>query len=271
MLGAIIGDTVGSRFEWHNIHTKEFKLLPNSCFLTDDSIMTIAVAEAILNWVDDSYREKNDYSKLSEYAALFIRKWGKMYPKAGYGGSFRRWLRNPSLGPYNSCGNGAAMRISPVGWASENLEDCVAMSKAITRITHDHPDGIMGAESTAVQIFQATHGIKLNSLKEYEKNNYYQLNYNLEWLQKNYTWHSLCNGTCQAAFVCLYESTSFEDAIRNCISIGGDCDTTAAICGGIAEAVWGIPESISSRIIDFMDYKQKQIVFEFQNRFINKK
>lgn len=270
MLGAIIGDTVGSRFEWHNIHTKKFDFLPDSCYLTDDSIMTIAIAEAILQWDDNKGREKNNYAMLSDLAIKSMRKWGAKYPYAGYGGGFRNWLSNPEQGPYNSCGNGAAMRISPVGWAAYDLEDCISMSKAVTEVTHNHPDGIMGAEATAVQIFQAIQGQNLRELEDYETKHYYSIEYGMDWLSKNYTWHSLCDGTCQAAFTCLYESDNFEDAIRNCMSIGGDCDTTGAICGGIAEAVYGIPDNIAERIMDFMGDEQIQVVMDFQERFMNK-
>lgn len=268
MLGAIIGDAVGSRFEWHNIHTKKFDFLPDSCHLTDDSIMTIAIAEAILLWDDNKGRENSDYAMLSNLATRTMRKWGYKYPHAGYGGGFRHWLRNPNQGPYNSCGNGSAMRISPVGWAAYDLEGCIAMSRAVTEVTHNHSDGLMGAEATAVQIYQAIQGQSLLDLKDYETKHYYPIKYKMEWLTRNYTWHSLCDGTCQAAFACLYESESFEDAIRNCMSIGGDCDTTGAICGGIAEAVYGIPERYSTRIMDFMDSEQKQVVLDFQKRFI---
>ena len=267
MLGAIIGDVVGSRFEWHNIHTKKFDFLPNSCFFTDDSVMTIAIAQAILSWQDDGFFSKANYPMLSSYAVKFMRKWGAKYPKAGYGGHFREWLRDANMGPYNSCGNGSAMRVSPVGWAARSLDECIAMSRAVTEVTHNHSDGIMGSEATAVQIFQALHGMSLEQLRDYEKTHYYALEHNLKWLRENYTWQSLCNGTCQPAFVCVYESKNFEDAIRNCMSIGGDCDTTGAICGSIAEAVWGIPQKHAQRVMDFMDDEQKQIVLEFQSRF----
>lgn len=267
MLGAIVGDAVGSRFEWHNIHTKKFDFLPDSCFLTDDSVMTIAIAEALLTWQDDGFSKKADYSMLSNYAVKCMRKWGAKYPNAGYGGHFRQWLKNPAMGPYNSCGNGSAMRVSPVGWAANSLEDCIAMSRAVTEVTHNHSDGIMGAEAVSVQIFLALHGMSLQQLRDYEASNYYSLEHDFKWYRKNYSWQSLCDGTCQPAFVCLYEAKNFEDAVRNCMAIGGDCDTTGAICGSISEAVWGIPKEHATRIMDFMDEEQKQIILEFQSRF----
>ena len=265
MIGAIIGDTVGSRFEFDNIHTKDFEFLNNECKPTDDSIMTIAIADAIIEW-DKTGRENHEV--LSDYAEQAMRRWGRAYPCAGYGGHFTKWLEDFSMGPYNSCGNGAAMRVSPVGWAARDLDECKHMSFAVTAVTHNHPDGIMGAEATAVQIFLARHGCTKEQLKQYEEENYYTLHCDMPWYRKHYQWESLCNGTCQPAFQCLYDSTDYEDAIRNCISIGGDCDTTAAICGAIAEAVYKIPPTLNQKIRTFMDEDQLVIVDEFYKRFV---
>lgn len=268
MLGAIIGDTVGSRFEFDNTKTKKFTFLHPSCFLTDDSIMTLAIADALLQWTRDGYRDKKDYKKLSEYAVHCMRAWGNAYPDSGYGGHFRMWLRNPDMGPYNSCGNGSAMRVSAVAYAARDLEECIALSRAVTEVTHNHRDGIMGAEATAVQIFLARQGYDLSKLKDYEDRHYYRIKDDLAYLMKNYHWYSVCDGTCQAAYTCLYESTSFEDAIRNCMAIGGDCDTTGAICGSIAEAVYGIPKDIEDKIMTFMDDKQLSVLKAFRETFM---
>ena len=265
MIGAIIGDTVGSRFEFDNIHTKEFEFLNSECEPTDDSIMTIAIADAIIEW-DKTGRE--NYEVLSDYTVKAMRSWGSAYPNAGYGGHFYRWLRDKSMGPYNSCGNGSAMRISPVGWAARDLEECKRMSFAVTAVTHNHPDGIMGAEATAVQIFLARQGYSKEMLKQYEEENYYTLHLDMPWYRKHYKWESLCNGTCQPAFQCLYDSKDFEDSIRNCISIGGDCDTTAAICGAVSQAVYGIPKELESQIRSYLDKDQLAIVDSFNERFV---
>lgn len=272
MIGTIIGDTVGSRFEFNNIHTKEFDFLTPECFLTDDSIMTLAIAEAVLMWIDDKGKEKKDYKMLSEYASRSMRAWGKRYPNAGYGSHFKDWLKTPSMGPYNSCGNGSAMRVSAVGWVAETKEECIAMSKAVTEVTHSHSDGIRGAEATAVEIFLArTQKLGLEALKEYEETFYYSLKgYDFKTLQNTYSWQSLCDGTCQAAFSSLYESTSFEDAIRNCVSIGGDVDTTSAICGSIAEVVYPIDSTLRTQIRGYMTKDQLSLLDEFESRF-NKK
>ena len=262
MIGAIIGDIVGSRFEFDNVDTEDFELLTEDCCFSDDSVMTMAIAEAILRWDQEG---RPSYGRLSELAIKKMRDWGNSYPNAGYGGHFKRWLRDPSMGPYGSCGNGAAMRISPVGWAARSLEECIAMSRAVTEVTHNHPDGIKGAEATAVQIFLARQGMGLGDLKKYEEEHYYSIDYDLAWLLENYCWHSLCDGTCQPAYECLYESLSYEEAIRNCMRIGGDCDTTGAICGGIAEAVWGIPEEIENKVYSYLDEVQIALIDVFRD------
>ncbi len=265
MIGAIIGDTVGSRFEFHNIHTKAFKFLHGRCHPTDDSVMTIAIAEAILMWEKEG---RPTYGRLSELAAHSMRKWGNRYPYAGYGGHFRLWLQDYSMGPYNSCGNGAAMRISPVGWAARSVEECFFMARAVTKVTHNHPDGIMGAEATAVQIFLARQGMGLDELKAYEEAHFYPIPYDLTWLMRNYEWSSVCDGTCQPAFQCLYESTGYEDAIRNCMAIGGDCDTTGAICGGIAEAVYGVPEDLKKTIRQYLYQDELEVLDWFCGKYV---
>ena len=265
MLGAIIGDTVGSRFEFDNANTKDFALLTKECRPTDDSVMTIAIADAILQWDSEG---RLSYGRLSELAAESMRMWGRTYPRAGYGGHFAMWLVDDSMGPYNSCGNGSAMRVSPVGWAATSLEECIAMSRAVTEVTHNHPDGIKGAEATAVQVFLARQGMGLSDLRKYEEEHYYPIDHDLKWYLANYEWHSLCDGTCQAAYECLYESADYEDAVRNCMAVGGDCDTTGAICGAIAEAVYGIPADLQAGIRNFLTDDQLELVDEFRSKYV---
>ncbi len=267
MLGAIIGDIVGSRFEWENIYSKEFDFFHEECSFTDDTVMTCALAQAITLW-DEEGRES--YERLSELASSSMRELGASYPYSGYGGHFRQWLIDETMGPYNSCGNGSAMRVSPVGWAATTLEECIAMSRAVTEVTHNHPDGIMGAEATAVQIFMARNKASLSELEKHEKEHYYSIEYDLEWLQENYEWSSLCDNTCQAAYVCLYESTSYEDCIRNCMSIGGDSDTIGAIAGGIAEAYYGIPDAIMKEGLLYLDEDLTSIYMNFVEKYISR-
>ena len=267
MLGAIIGDIVGSRFEWENINTKEFEFFHEECSFTDDTVMTCAIALAITLWDKEG---RADFDKLSELTSRSMRKLGAAYPYSGYGGHFRRWLIDQTMGPYNSCGNGSAMRVSPVGWAATSLEECIAMSRAVTEVTHNHPDGIMGAEATAVQIFMARNGASLAELELYEQEHYYDIEYDMDWLIDNYEWSSLCDNTCQPAYICFYGSKGYEDCIRRCMSIGGDSDTIGAIAGGIAEAFYGIPDDIQYKGLSYLDDGLRTIYENFSKTFITK-
>ena len=260
MLGAIIGDIAGSRFEFRNIHTKNFELFGEGCHPTDDTIMTIAIAEAICHW----RREGNgEYKKLSEDAEREMRSWGLRYPDAGYGAHFSMWLNDPEMKAYNSAGNGAAMRISPVGDAAKTIDECIAMSRAVTEVTHNHPDGIRGAEATALQIFLARQGKDIGYLRQYEEEHYYPIESGFEALYECYEPSFCCDMTCQPAFICTYQSTSFEDAIKSSISIGGDSDTISAIAGGIAEAYWGIPDDIKNKGLSYLNKEMQTAMRRF--------
>ena len=229
MIGAIIGDVVGSRFEFNNIKTKEFELITEKSVFTDDSVLTIAVMD-ILNSGDLSY----------ENCVKLMQKWAQKYPYAGYGGSFRLWkdMKNPQ--PYNSYGNGSAMRVSAVGWFAKSEEEVIKLSKAVTEITHNHIEGLKGAEVTAMCIFKALHGASKEQLKEYIISQYPEvINLDYEELVKTY-YHGeeICQVTMPQALYCFLISNSFEDCLRTTISIGGDCDTTSAISCAIAEAYY---------------------------------
>ncbi|MBQ0072247.1 MAG: ADP-ribosylglycohydrolase family protein [Spirochaetales bacterium] len=266
ILGAIIGDIVGSVYEWHNIKTKVFPFFSENGFPTDDSIMTIALCDAILQW--DKEGRKN-IDRLSELSVEKMRLYGRRYPAAGYGGHFAAWLLDDSMGPYNSCGNGSAMRVSPVGYAAENREECIQMAKAVTAVTHDHPDGILGAEATALQIYQLLkEGKTLGEMKEMEVERYYPIDFTLSIVRPGYQWGSLCSDTCPVAFQSVYEATDYEDAIRNAISLGGDSDTIAAISGGIAAAAFGVPEELYEKGLSYLDEDLRRVVLEFDRRFL---
>ena len=261
MLGAIVGDIVGSRFEWHNIKTKEFTFFHIDCFPTDDSIMTLAIAEAILAC-------NGDYSSFGNQTVKCMQELGRRYPHAGYGGRFRKWLKNPFPEPYNSLGNGAAMRVSPVAYAAENMDQLKALSRAVTEVTHNHPSGIKGAEATAVAIFMALHGASKQDIKQIIDQEYYNLDfYQLDEIRDDYSFDVTCDGTVPYAIEAFIEATSFEDTIRNAISIGGDSDTLAAIAGSIAEAYYGIPDEIRSRAIKYLDKVQIDILNRFETRY----
>lgn len=257
MLGALIGDIVGSRFEWNNHRSKDFELFAKGCFATDDSIMSLAVAKAIL----DSGKDRADLGKL---AIKWMQTLGRKYPNAGYGGRFRWWLVEDDPQPYNSWGNGSAMRVSACGFAARSLEDAVALSKAVTEVTHNHPEGLKGAEATAVAIYLARSGNSLKEIERYIKEKYYNIDFTLDGIRDTYEFNETCQDTVPQALEAFFESTGFEDAIRNAISVGGDSDTLAAITGGIAEAYYGIPENIRAGAVAFLDEMQKQILFDFE-------
>ncbi len=237
-IGAVIGDIVGSRFEFHNIKTKEFDLFSSESRPTDDSVLTIAC----MDWLINGDRSSD------ESAVKFLRKWSRRYPNAGFGGMFYKWMRASDPKPYNSCGNGSAMRISPVGWLCDSEEEVIRVSNIFTRTTHNHIEGLKGAETVAMMVFKARMGASKEELKKYSIEKYPEIErLDYEDLRKNY-FHGqeICQVTVPQALYCFLISNSFEDCLRTTISIGGDCDTTAAISCAIAEAYYG---NISDDII----------------------
>ena len=256
MIGAIIGDIVGSRFEWRNRKSKQFTFLKGKgesrcpCCFTDDSVMTLAVADAILKWRESG---GGSYDALSAEAVRQMQEYGRRYPHAGYGGAFRHWLRDDDPQPYNSWGNGSAMRVSACGWAGQTLDEVKAMSRAVTEVTHNHHEGIKGAEATAVATFLTRTGRPMEKIKAVVVRNYYPLDFTLDEIRPTYEFDVSCQGSVPQALEAFFESTSFEDAIRNAISIGGDSDTIGAICGAVAGAYYGVPADIREKAEGFLD------------------
>lgn len=259
MIGAIIGDIVGSRFEWHNIKTKEFELFTDDCFATDDSIMTIAIAKALL--MSDVF-----FTHLSENTVSCMQELGRKYPGRGYGGSFQDWLYMDNPMPYNSWGNGAPMRVSPCGFFSQRLDDALYSAKTVTEVTHNHIEGIKGAQATAAAIFLARKDATKKEIREYIVDNFYDLDFTLDEIRDSYKFDVSSQGTTPQAIEAFLESTDFEDAIRNAISIGGDSDTLACITGGIAEAFYGVPRDFVNKAYSYLDYELISIIDEFRSR-----
>jgi len=257
MLGAIIGDIVGSRFEFFNNRNKEFDFFHKDCSFTDDTVMTIAIANALM--VCD------DYSKLSEFAIRDMVDIGRMYPNCGFGALFITWIFSNDHEPYNSFGNGAAMRVSSCGFIAKTLEEVKDLSYKVTRISHNHPEGLKGAEATAVAIFLARQGKTIDEIREYINEHYYKLDFTLDDIRDSYVHNETCQATVPQAITSFLESTSFEDAIRNAISIGGDSDTIAAITGGIAEAYYGIPDKFKEEVKKYLDETIIDIIAEFES------
>ena len=260
MLGAIIGDIVGSRFEWNNIKTKEFELLTHRCHPTDDSVMTLAIAQALLDC-------KEDWSDLSKRAVHRMQEMGKQYPDAGYGGSFNNWIYSSNPRPYDSWGNGAAMRVSACGYAAKTIDEVKKLSAEVTAVTHNHPEGIKGAEATAVAVFMARTGFNMLEIQDVINKEYYKIDFKLDDIRNDYSFDVSCQGSVPQALEAFFESTSFEDAIRNAVSIGGDSDTIAAIAGSVAEAYYGIPEEIRKHALTFLDGYQLGVLNAFESKY----
>jgi type I restriction enzyme M protein len=260
MLGAIIGDIAGSRFERHNIKTKKFDLFTDRCRFTDDSVMTLAVARAILDC-------EESYNRLSDRAIVRMREIGRRYPNCGYGGMFYKWLLSETPLPYNSFGNGAAMRVSACGFAAKSVEEAILLSKKVTEVTHNHPEGLKGAEAAAVSIFLAREKRSFAEIRKHIEKNYYPLNFTLDGIRESYRFDVTCQGSVPQAIEAFLESADYEDAIRGAISIGGDSDTLAAITGGIAEAYYGIQGELRRKALTFLNAELISIVEEFEKKY----
>ena len=258
MLGAIVGDIVGSRFEWNNIKTKNFNLFTVNCFATDDSIMTLAIAQALLGY------KHGEYNKLRRDTIEAMIEVGRPYPESGYGTGFFKWLYGNEQKPYNSCGNGSAMRVSPVAYVAKTLDEVKQMSLAVTDISHNHPEGIKGAEATAIATFLALNGATKDEIKQYVLQNYYDFPYTVDEIRSTYQFEGTCQMTVPQALVAFWDSTDFEDAIRNAISIGGDSDTVAAITGAVAGAYYGVPHKIGIAAELYLDERLNSILDRFE-------
>ena len=259
MLGAIIGDIAGSRFEWHNHKNKDFELLSHikGCRPTDDSVMSLAVAQAILDCT-------GDYQNLSLRAIERMQEYGRKFPHVGYGGKFHQWIYDSNPRPYNSWGNGAAMRVSPCGFAAKSLEEAMLLARTVTQVTHNHPESMKAAEAVISAIYLARIGKTLDEIQDYITERYYRIDFTLDEIRPSYHFDVSCQGSVPQAFAALFESSGFEDAIRNAISIGGDSDTIAAITGGMAEAYYGVPEDIRKQAMGFLDDDLSGILLEFE-------
>lgn len=255
MLGAMIGDIVGSVYEWNNIKTTEFEFFSEKCFFTDDTVLTAATAHVLLT--DRNYAE-------------VYQDFSRRYPRRGYGGNFSSWIYTDNPQPYNSWGNGSAMRVSPIGFAFNTIEDVLAEAKRSAVVTHDHPEGIKGAQATALAILMARQGAsQLEIRDEITKRFDYDLNRTLAEIRPGYTFDVSCQGSVPEAIIAFLESENYEDAIRKAISIGGDSDTIACITGGIAEAFYcGVPEHIAEKGKRILSDEFIKIIEEFSARYL---
>jgi type I restriction enzyme M protein len=256
MLGAIIGDIVGSRFEWRNIKTKEFEFFAEDSFFTDDSVMTLAIAQAILS-AGEGWRN------LGQEAVKRMRRLGRRYEEAGYGPRFKKWLFSDDPQPYGSYGNGSAMRVSPCGLAACSLEETKLLSRLVTEVTHDHPEGLKGAEAVAVCVFMARTGHHKDEIRDRVVKNYYPLDFTLDSIREAYRYDVTCPGTVPQALAAFFESADFEDSVRGAVSLGGDSDTMAAITGGVSEAYYGLQPDMVRKALSYLDPPLVKIVDDF--------
>lgn len=262
MYGAILGDIIGSPFEFdRGDKTKDFELFTKGSQFTDDSVMTVAVAEGLLSVGPDAEPEA-----VREAVARSMREWGKKYPHAGYGGRFRHWLTDRKPKPYGSYGNGSAMRVSAAGWLYPSLERTREMARATAEVTHNHPEGIKGAEATASCIFMARHGASKEEIKDYVVQEFgYDLDRTLAQIRPHYYHVESCQETVPEAIIAFLESGDFEDAVRNAVSLGGDTDTLAAITGSIAEAFYDMPAILRAECRDRIPRDMNRVLEAFDD------
>jgi len=250
MLGAIVGDIVGSVYEWNNIKTTEFTFFSSKGFFTDDTVLTAATAKALMT--------DKDYAK-------HYQDFSRRYPGRGSGGNFKRWIYAEDPQPYNSWGNGSAMRVSPVGFAFDSVDEVLQEAKASALVTHNHPEGVKGAQSTALAILLARQGQSKHVIRKEIVDRFgYDLDRTLDEIRPRYRFDVSCQGSVPEAMIAFFESEDYEDAIRKAISLGGDSDTIACVTGGIAEAFYGgVPEAIAARARSYLPKEFLEIIDEF--------
>jgi type I restriction enzyme M protein len=272
MYGAILGDIVGSRFEFNNLKSKDFEFITKDSEITDDSIMTIAIKKVLDEYSIDRFKfqkspdidSKEFRYKFEKDIIIAMRAFGRKYPNGGYGGHFFDWLfsedSNLIYSPYNSCGNGSAMRVSSVINFAETLEEAETLAMLTAEVTHNHPEGIRGAQAIAGAGFLLKAGSSKEDVKKYIEHKYYDLNFTLDGIRKSYSFYETCQDSVPQAIVAFLESNSLEDAIRNAVSIGGDSDTIACIAGALAEAFYGITEEQKKMVNDKLPEDLKEIM-----------
>ena len=266
MIGAILGDIVGSPYEFDmGEKRKDFgPLFIDISGITDDSVMTIAVAEALMNAGLDA-----DSESIRQEVIKSMKSWGRKYPGAGYGGRFKQWLAQEDDNPYNSWGNGSAMRVSSVGWLYDTIERTREVARLTAEVTHNHPEGIKGAESTASAIFLARTGKSKKEIREYIIDEFqYDLSRTLDQIRPKYYHNESCQKTVPEAITSFLEGNSFEDVVRNAVSLGGDCDTLTCIAASIAEAFYGIPEELRNETLKYLKPDMIEVYKKFYSAII---
>jgi ADP-ribosylglycohydrolase len=253
IIGAIAGDIIGSVFEWNNVKTVNFDLFCPRSIFTDDSVLTLATMYALLN--------NTGYGQA-------YHEFGREFPRAGYGHSFRLWISSNNPKPYNSWGNGSAMRVSPIGWFYNSIDDVLLEAKKSAEVTHNHPEGIKGAQATAAAVYLARNERNKDNIKNFIMDKFgYDLNRTINSIRPDYKFDVSCQGSVPEAIIAFLESTDFENAIRLAVSLGGDSDTIACITGGIAEAFYqSIPDEITNNVLNILPGELIKIISEFSSK-----
>lgn len=260
MIGTIIGDIAGSRFEFDNHKSKDFEIFHEKSRFTDDSVMTIAIGKALMDW-------KEGAGEPASCAVAAMKSIGRRYENCGYGRKFREWLLSEDTQPYNSYGNGAAMRVSACAYVAKSIEEVKLIARDVTAVTHNHPEAIKGAEAVAVSGYMALSGCSKEEIKKYIQQNYYALDFTIDEIRSSYTFDVSCQGSVPQAIEAFLEASDFEDAVRTAVSLGGDSDTLAAIAGGIAEAFWGVPSDMKERALLKLSDELKKLLLEFEEKY----
>ena len=258
MIGAIFGDIVGSVYEFNNTNNYDFPLLSRWSSPTDDSYMTLAVAKALLE------TEGQDDDAVRAAVAREMHDIGNRYPNAGYGGRFRGWLASKDPKPYNSYGNGSAMRVSPAGWLYDTLDETLRAARLTAEPTHGHPEGIKGAQAVAAAIFLARTGSTKDEILKYVADTFdYDLDRTLDEIRPGYGFYEICQKSVPEAIIAFAEGEDYEDVIRKAVSLGGDSDTIACMAGSIAEAYFGMPEEYKEEALSRLDKPMRDIAYAF--------
>lgn len=265
MFGTVIGDIAGSRFEFsHKKPEKGFELFDEKCRFTDDTVLTAAVCQALM--------ESNtvDPNELARNVRLRLQEFGRLYPYAGYGASFMEWIDSIGL-PYNSYGNGAGMRVAPVAWVASTVEEVFQLSDVVTGVTHNHPEGLKGARAIALAVFLARQGNSKEKIRQNIQRRFYSLDFTIDEIKDVYIPSVTCQGTVPQAIEAFLEADDFESAIRSAVSLGGDTDTLASMTGAIAEAYYGVPQQLKYKAASYLDEQLQSILYSFERLGIKPK
>ena len=255
LISEAIGDIAGSAYEGRTHRIKDYdkvKMFSSRAHFTDDTVLTFACAEAFIDHLD---------------MTMNLWKCANEHRHAGFGSRFKLWMQSHHPQPYRSLGNGSAMRCSSAGWLAQTEEECIRMAHETAAPTHNHPEGFKGAEATAVAIWLARQGWKIPEIRAHVVENYYPMDFTLDEIRPTYHMDESCQGSVPQALEAFFESTSFEDAVRNAVSIGGDSDTIAAIAGSVAEAYWGVPKDLAAKAESYLEPEMVQVLKTFQLRY----